>query len=212
MGFSGDPVEVRSYVNLRTTFTDGEASQTITIRYIVVRAHSSYNLLLGRSSLNRLQSVVSTVHLKVKFPTLDRKVATLRVDQATARKCYENSLKARRTTYTVGSPPESESQVSWKDRRPQPVGGIKKVEINKGCLVKLGDNLDPNIEQHLVNIIRVNQTSFAWHPTDVVVIDPNFMSHKLNIDPSAKPRVQRRRRMSPDKLEVVRAKTTKLIP
>ena len=59
VGFVGDRVEVRGYVELRTTFSDESAATTITIRYIVVNASSAYNLLLGRSSLNRLGAVAS---------------------------------------------------------------------------------------------------------------------------------------------------------
>ena len=43
----GDQVEVRGYVELRTTFSDESATRTITIKYIVVNASSAYNLLLG---------------------------------------------------------------------------------------------------------------------------------------------------------------------
>ena len=37
-GFAGDQVEVRGYLELRTTFTDGTASRTENIRYLVVNA------------------------------------------------------------------------------------------------------------------------------------------------------------------------------
>ena len=45
-GFAGDQVEVRGYVELRTTFTDGAGSCTENIKYLVVYAPSAYNLLL----------------------------------------------------------------------------------------------------------------------------------------------------------------------
>ena len=45
-GFAGDQVEVRGYTELRTTFTDGLASRTEKIRYLVVNAPSAYNILL----------------------------------------------------------------------------------------------------------------------------------------------------------------------
>ena len=35
-GFADNQVEVRGYLELRTTFTDGEASRTESIRYLVV--------------------------------------------------------------------------------------------------------------------------------------------------------------------------------
>jgi len=37
-GFTGDHVEVRGHLELRTTFTDGITSRTENIRYIVVNA------------------------------------------------------------------------------------------------------------------------------------------------------------------------------
>jgi len=51
VGFSGEHVEVKGYVELRTTFTD-DIAQTIMVKYMVVNAPSSYNILLGRLSLN----------------------------------------------------------------------------------------------------------------------------------------------------------------
>jgi len=35
-GFDGDQVEVREHVELRTTFSDGTSSRTISIRYLVI--------------------------------------------------------------------------------------------------------------------------------------------------------------------------------
>ncbi|XP_068504456.1 uncharacterized protein [Phaseolus vulgaris] len=65
-GFAGDQVEVRGYIELRTTFTDGVASRTERIRYLVVNAPSAYNILLGRPTLNMIGVVPSTRHMKVK--------------------------------------------------------------------------------------------------------------------------------------------------
>jgi len=47
-GFADNPVEVRGYLELRTTFTDGAALRTESICYLVVNANSAYNILLGR--------------------------------------------------------------------------------------------------------------------------------------------------------------------
>jgi len=57
-GFAGDQVEVRGHLEMRTTFTDGVASRTENIRYLVVNASSAYNILLGRPALNRLRAMV----------------------------------------------------------------------------------------------------------------------------------------------------------
>jgi len=93
--FTGDQVEVRGYLELRTTFTDGTASRTKSMRYLVVNASSAYNMLLGIPTLNRLGAVPSTRHMKMKLPDLTRKVITIKSYQREAKRCYENSLKTR---------------------------------------------------------------------------------------------------------------------
>ena len=77
-GFADNPVEVRGYLELRTTFTDGVASRTESIRYLVVNANSAYNILLGRPALNRLRAVSSTRHMKMKLPDLSGKVIMIK--------------------------------------------------------------------------------------------------------------------------------------
>ncbi|XP_068477215.1 uncharacterized protein [Phaseolus vulgaris] len=85
-GFADNPVEVRGYLELRTTFTDGAASRTENIRYLVVNANSAYNILLGRPALNRLRAVSSTRHMKMKLPDLSGKVIVIKSDQEEARR------------------------------------------------------------------------------------------------------------------------------
>jgi len=70
-GFAGDQVEVRGYIELRTTFTDEAASRTEKIKYLVVNAPSAYNILLGRPTFNRIGVVPSTRHMKVKLPSME---------------------------------------------------------------------------------------------------------------------------------------------
>ncbi|XP_068499794.1 uncharacterized protein [Phaseolus vulgaris] len=105
-----DQVEVRGYLELRTTFTNGTASRTENIRYLVVNVNSAYNILLGRPTLNRLRAVASTRHMKMKLPDLSGRVIVIKSDQEEARKCYENSLKTKRGVVMVMErPPVSDT-------------------------------------------------------------------------------------------------------
>jgi len=70
-GFTGDQVEVRGHIELRTTFTDDTTPHTENIRYLVVNAPSAYNILLGRPALNRIGAIASTRHMKMKLPSLE---------------------------------------------------------------------------------------------------------------------------------------------
>jgi len=91
-GFAGDQVEVRGYLELRTTFTDGTGSRTESVRYLVLNASYAYNMLLGKPTLNRLGAVPSTRHMKMKLPDLTRKVITIKSDQKEAKRCYERMV------------------------------------------------------------------------------------------------------------------------
>jgi len=97
IGFAGDHVECRGYIDLRITFSDEEAARTIVIRYVVVNTPSAYNLLLGRPSLNRLGPVASTKHMKMKLSSLEGWVITIRSNQKDAQKCYESNLENKRS-------------------------------------------------------------------------------------------------------------------
>jgi len=53
-GFFGERVCRRVYINLHTVFCEGNQTKTIPVCFLVVEAHTSYNVLLGRPSLNTL--------------------------------------------------------------------------------------------------------------------------------------------------------------
>ena len=92
-GFAGERVPTKGYIDLDITFGEGRGVKTILVRYLVVDAHTSYNVLLGRPSLNALGAIVSTPHLAMKFPSPSRDILTVHGDQRVARECYMGSLK-----------------------------------------------------------------------------------------------------------------------
>jgi len=130
-GFTGDQVEVCRYLELRATFTDGTAYRTESIRYLVVNASSTYNML-GRPTLNRLGAVSSTRHMKMKLPDMTRKVITIKLDQKEAKRCYENNLKTRRGVSMVTSgPPYTEEVPLPEVSRVEPVRTVVETACGK---------------------------------------------------------------------------------
>jgi len=134
-------VEVRGHIELRTTFTDGTTSRTTNIRYLVVNTPSAYNILLGRPALNKIGTVASTRHMKMKLPSLEGAVITIKSDQKDVKKCYENSLKIKRGVFVVTTQPPREegitrAEIAW-EKRPEPTGDIVEREIG-GKMFKLG--------------------------------------------------------------------------
>ncbi|RDX83674.1 Retrovirus-related Pol polyprotein from transposon opus, partial [Mucuna pruriens] len=77
IGFSGEQVEIRGCIKIKTTFGMGRDAKTILIKYIVVIVRTSYNVILGQLTLNKLYAIVSIPHLCMKYP-VDGRVGTIR--------------------------------------------------------------------------------------------------------------------------------------
>ncbi|KAG6732462.1 hypothetical protein I3842_01G179400 [Carya illinoinensis] len=86
-GFSGDTIQPVGAITLPITAGTGAPTTTTMTDFLVVKASSSYNAILGRPTLNHMRAITSTYHLKMKFPT-DGGMGEARVEQALARECY----------------------------------------------------------------------------------------------------------------------------
>ena len=84
--------------------------KTIRVRYLLVNANTSYNILLGQSSINHLRVMVSTPHLPMKFPLVAGDIITVHVDKKIARECYVASLKVEPTNRLYRASPRSRSR------------------------------------------------------------------------------------------------------
>jgi hypothetical protein len=89
-GFSGEPTVplgktilpvLAGLINLQTEF-------------IVVKASSPYNAIMGRDWLHRMKAIPSTLHQKLRFPTKDR-VMELNGHQVTAKQCVLAAVKRK---------------------------------------------------------------------------------------------------------------------
>ena len=200
-------MEVRGHKELSTTFTDGTTSRTTNIRYLVVNVASAYNILLGRPTLNRIGAVSSTRHMKMKLPSLEGAVITIKSDQKEAKKCYENSLKTKRGVFAVTNQPPREEGITRaeiaRERQPEPAGNIVEREIS-GKTFKLGRSWSRESQDQVVEVIARHLDAFVWFASNMPDIDPDFLCHRLTMDPSIRPVRQRRRKFNEERRQVVR--------
>ena len=64
--------------------------------------------------------------------------------------------------------------------------------------------------EKLVDLLRRNVDMFAWDAYEALEVDPNFICHHLNVNPSITPRRQPYRRPSKEHVEAVKNEITKL--
>ncbi|KAL0458658.1 UNVERIFIED_CONTAM: hypothetical protein Slati_0493000 [Sesamum latifolium] len=91
-GFAGEVVHPRGMVSLPLTMGRGTTRKTCLLKFLVVDVPSAYNVILGRPTLNTFQAVVSTYHMKIKFPTLGG-VGEVQGDPLQSRECYVEAVR-----------------------------------------------------------------------------------------------------------------------
>ena len=146
--------------------------------FLVVDCPSSYNVIIGRPTLNKWKSAISTYCLKVKFPT-ENSVGEVRGDQVLARECYQAVLATRENhTWTI------------KEKEEDTIEALEEIELMEGKTTKttrIGMTLSPEMKSMLVQFLKENLNVFAWSHEDMPGIFPKVIEHKLNVNPKKKP-------------------------
>ncbi|XP_057739852.1 uncharacterized protein LOC130956943 [Arachis stenosperma] len=221
VGFSGERVPVLGSVWLQTTLGEQPLTKTQDIQYLVVDCFSPYNLILGRPFLNRFAAIVSTFHLCIKFPVQDNIIATVHGDLYEARQCYNSSLKpikrstqARVHSIQPGRPllNELDPRADFEDR-PTPNEELEKVILKEDPtkFTFIGTSITGEERQNIINCLRQNADLFAWTSGDMPGIDPAVITHKLQINPTARPVCQKKRNLGAEKQSASVAEVKKLI-
>ena len=84
------------------------------------------------------------------------------------------------------------------------------IDIDLEKFFQVGAQLPPHEKQALIEFLRDNVDVFAWDACEAPGIDPDFLYHHLNVNPSIIPRKQPPRRSSKDHYEAVKEEVTKL--
>ena len=83
--------------------------------------------------------------------------------------------------------------------RPEPAGEVHEWELSEGKKVKLEVEKEESLHQDILLVLNEKESSFAWSPKDILWINPEVMTHKLNVDMSVKSIKQKKRRHAPER-------------
>ncbi|KAK3005789.1 hypothetical protein RJ639_016874 [Escallonia herrerae] len=178
-GFSNHPVAAEGIIALPVAIGTPPAQANFMLDFVVVKVPSAYNAILGRPALNQLQAVVSTYHLKMKFPT-EHGIGEVKGDQTTARQCYVTSCRSKNKEALIFE----DLQEDTKMQRGEPVEDLVSIEVyprEENKTVRIGSNLKEDTKLELVNLLRTYVDIFAWTAADMPGIDPEIITHRLNV-------------------------------
>ncbi|XP_012837573.1 PREDICTED: uncharacterized protein LOC105958118 [Erythranthe guttata] len=230
IGFAGEVVQPMGEVTLPVSLGTDPLKATRAVRFLIIDAPSTYNMIMGRPSMNAFEAVVSTFHMKMKFPVLDR-VGEVRGDQETSRRCYNQALRGQRRINPVGWDkgnlrPGSDDIGRAEEKRPrldpeekeeahvQPMEELKVIQLDVNDptrTTRIGTTLNEEMREELTTFLRNNQDVFAWSPKDLRGIDPAVMVHELNLRPGVSPVKQKRRHFGPEKDKIIEGEVRKLL-
>ncbi|KAI3465839.1 hypothetical protein Pfo_022502 [Paulownia fortunei] len=230
-GYGGEVVEALGEVAL--PFSLGSYPRRITkmVKFLVVNAPSTYNMILGRPSLNLFHAVASIYHMKLKFPTHEG-IGEAIGDQWMARECYANTLrkasaKLKRQGGGDDLPKKGKRKLvnsvdeglQEENKKPdniklKAIEELKIVELfhgNPSKTTKIGTGLALEVEKHLSTFLRHNVDVFTWSMEELVGIPPELALHQLNVNPIMKPIKQKKRTFGPGRSQHIKEEVDKLL-
>ncbi|KAL0378353.1 UNVERIFIED_CONTAM: hypothetical protein Sradi_3140800 [Sesamum radiatum] len=182
VGFNGSVVEPMGEIALPISIGTAPHRATRMLKFLVVDAPSSYNIIMGRPCLNSFKAVASTYHMKLKFPVY-RGIGKEKGDRRTARECHANILKkkskppAERKPQIPGGgqkhmeiicghsqPPSEQPDQQVKKRRveeeklaaAEELKNVQVVEGEPGKITSVGTTMTPRMEEELVQFLKAN--------------------------------------------------------
>ena len=178
VSFSGDRVYPKGIITLIVTVGTHPRQLTRQLDFLVVDCPSSYNVIIGRPTLNRWKAATSTYCLKVKFPT-GNGVGEVKGDQLLAKECYQAVLAAKENhTWVI------------KEKEVNEMEALETVTLTRGETAKttrIGTTLSPGMRANLIQFLQENLDVFAWSHEDMPSIPTEVIQHKLNMNLERKP-------------------------
>ncbi|XP_073130869.1 uncharacterized protein [Henckelia pumila] len=163
-GFAGHTVQPRGEILLPITLGSGDERKIVMTRFTLVESPSSYNVILGRPTMNAFRAVASTYHQKIKFPVGDKR----------ARRIGKEEGQGGREVCSV-----EESKGEYEE--------VELVLGKPGKSVMFARDLEANLVERLKSFLIQNKDVFAWVQGDLMGVSSQVAEHKLNITPGSRP-------------------------
>ncbi|XP_071703959.1 uncharacterized protein [Rutidosis leptorrhynchoides] len=189
--FANDPSWSEGNIVLEVVLGKPPFKRTAHIEFVVVKANSQYNAILGRSAMMKFGAVTSTVHRMMKFPT-PAGIAKLYVERRRPIECVQiNRIAVNPIIHEDGS-------IS-----PNPEFPDQKIII--------GNTIAKATREKLYKILATNLDVFAWKDSDMTGVPRHIAEHKLGVNPNISPVCQKKRGMAPDRTKFLRDEVKKLV-
>ncbi|KAL0368064.1 UNVERIFIED_CONTAM: Transposon Ty3-G Gag-Pol polyprotein [Sesamum calycinum] len=100
-----------------------------------------------------------------------------------------------------------------RERRVEAVEELKVINLSEDDekTTKIGTTMRPSTKEHLIQFLKKNKEVFAWTMTDLHGISPDVITHKLSVNPSAKPVKQKKRMFGAERSQAIKEEVDKML-
>ncbi|GKE00642.1 reverse transcriptase domain-containing protein [Tanacetum coccineum] len=221
VGFSGEVSYLIGTINLNVTMGESKRLRTIVMEFVVVKSHSPYNVILGRTGLRSLGAVGSTIHTMIKFPTTNG-IAIVTTKKETLHECrrMEEAQEPIREDGVISKHQILKERSAWAEKKNENIVGKdkhpkgpleskppEKVVIHNDYVeqtITIGGTLLVEYRSGLIEILQKHADAFAWTVIDMTGIPRFIAEHELKTYPHIEPMVQRKWSIAPDRRKVVK--------
>ncbi|XP_065637430.1 uncharacterized protein LOC136070849 [Quercus suber] len=182
VGFDGKIVILKGQIRLPVQV----GSEVVEVEFIMVDAYSPYTAIMERPWLDAMGAIYSTLHLKIEGESL-----------ASTKKDLKQSRRTSLSTDVVVEGEKCED--------------LEKIVVDddKEKFFQVRVQLSPREKKELVVFLRKNVDVFAWSAYEAPRVDPNFICHHLNVNPSVTPKKQPSWRFSKEHSDTVKEEVIK---
>ncbi|GJV92772.1 hypothetical protein Tco_1540585 [Tanacetum coccineum] len=166
------------------------------MNFVVMRSSSSYNGIIGRPGVRKIQAVPSTAQEMLKFP-VPGGILTLRSSSIIPLECMIVSGLEAQTSNAV-----------------QTTEKIIKVAIHPEYLeqtIAICSIITEEGRKALCDLLRRNHDIFAWKPADIIGVLRQIAEHRLNVREGCLPVRQKKRSQAPKRNKAIQEEVEKLV-
>ncbi|KAL8088130.1 hypothetical protein AgCh_038050 [Apium graveolens] len=165
---AGVECPVEGIIKLPTTIGYEPRQATQMLDFMVVKASSTYNAIMGRIGIHAFR--------------------VLPIENLDIRENDEKRGKPAEDLVSIPLAPEDPEKVTF-----------------------VGATLEEPLRGKLVKFLQENSNVFGWSAADMTGIDPELITHKLNVDPNRKIVKQKKRSFAPERQKAIKQEVEKLL-
>ncbi|KAL2956849.1 hypothetical protein AAZX31_18G110600, partial [Glycine max] len=155
-GFLGEKVGTKGSIWLYTKFGhEGILQKSLKLGYMIMHAHTSYNILLGCPSLNALGVIMSIPHLVMKFLSNTGTITTMHANQRTTKECYMVNLRLCPHARVEAPRVAHYTKAKKKAKEVKPIEDMSTLQLspNEEPVTQLGNQLSSDNQSRIQRTI-----------------------------------------------------------